>query len=290
LLFFKLGKPTQTLTEVQTSAILITRTEGEKEMKDRKAQMRLIAGAAIVCLIAIFSSAAYAADVSLGAGVGLAPDYEGSEDYQAVPLPYVSVAWSNHMAINLLGNKAKVNLIPSPIWKGGLIGEYIAKRDDVDNSRVDRLEDVDASVMLGGFFGFEYANWSASIEAMQDVADGNDGAIVRLNGGYRIPIDQSLSFSLGAFTTWADEDYMSAYFSIDGADSARSGLQTFDADAGFKDVGLNLTASYKPWEHWGFMGLASYKRLLGDAEDSPVVDDEGDANQFSGGVLLYYKF
>jgi outer membrane scaffolding protein for murein synthesis (MipA/OmpV family) len=149
---------------------------------------------------------------------------------------------------------------------------------------------VDAAVMLGGFFGFEYENWSASVEAMQDVASGNDGAIVRLNGGYKIPIDETLNFSLGVFTTWADDDYMQAYFEIDGADAARSGLQTFDADAGFKDVGLNLTAVYKPWEHWGLMGLAGYKRLLGDAEDSPVVDDEGDANQFSGGFLVFYKF
>ena len=54
------------------------------------------------------------------------------------------------MPISLLGNKAKVNLIPSPIWKGGLISEHIGKRDDVDNRRVDRLEDVDASVMLAG--------------------------------------------------------------------------------------------------------------------------------------------
>jgi len=259
-------------------------------MKDHKKQMMLMAGLAIVCLMVGFTSAAHAADVSLGAGVGLAPDYEGSEDYAAVPLPYVSVAWSNHMAISLLGNKAKVNLIPSPIWKGGLIGEYIGKRDDVDNSRVDRLEDVDASVMLGGFFGFEYANWSASIEAMADVADGNDGSIVRLNGGYRIPIGQTLSLSLGAFTTWADDDYMQAYFEIDAANAAASGLQTFDADAGFKDVGLNLMASYKPWEHWGLMGLANYKRLLNDAEDSPVVDDEGDANQYTAGVLVFYKF
>ncbi len=38
------------------------------------------------------------------------------------------------------------------------------------------------------------------------------------------------------------------------------------------------------------MGLLSYKHLLGDAEDSPVVDDEGDANQFSGGILVFYKF
>ena len=259
-------------------------------MKDRKTHKILMVGAAVVCLMAGFSFAAYAADVSLGAGVALTPDYEGSEDYQAALIPYVSVAWSNHMTINLIGNTAKANLIPSPIWKGGLIGQYIDKRDDVDNNRVDRLKDVDASVMLGGFFGFEHENWSASIEAMADMADGNDGSIVRLNGGYRIPIDRAWKLSLGVFTTWADDDYMQAYFEIDAADSARSGLKTFDAESGFKDVGLNLTASFKPWEHWGFMGLASYKRLLNDAKDSPVVDDEGDANQFSSGVLLFYQF
>ncbi len=55
-------------------------------------------------------------------------------------------------------------------------------------------------------------------------------------------------------------------------------------------MGLNFTASFKPWQHWGFMGLVSYKLLLDDAEDSPVVDDEGDENQFSGGVLVFYKF
>jgi outer membrane protein len=33
-----------------------------------------------------------------------------------------------------------------------------------------------------------------------------------------------------------------------------------------------------------------YKRLVGDAEDSPVVDDEGDANQFVAGAFAIYKF
>ncbi len=259
-------------------------------MKRRLVIIFLTVGMFMISLAANQSVIAQQTRIDLGLGVGVAPDYEGSEDYQAVPLPYASVYWSNHMAVNLLGNKAKVNLIPSPIWKGGVIGEYIPERDDVDNNRVDKLKDVDASIMLGGFFGFEYNKWSASIEAMQDVADGNDGAIIRLNGGYKIPINQTLNLSLGVFTTWADEDYMEAYFSIDGADAARSGLHTFDADEGFKDVGLNLLASYKPWEHWGFMGLASYKRLLDDAEDSPVVDDEGDANQLSAGVLVFYRF
>ena len=259
-------------------------------MKVQKTQMMLIAGAVMVCLMMGLTSAAQAADVAAGLGVGLAPDYEGSEDYAAVPIPYFSVRWENHMSINWLGSKAKLNLIPSPFWRGGVIGEYIAERDDVDNNRVDKLRDVDASFMLGGFFGFQYNHWSADIEAMQDMADGNDGAIIRLNGGYTIPIDETWTLSLGAFTTWADDDYMESYFEINGRNAARSGLDTYDADAGFKDVGLNVVTTFKPWEHWGFMGLLSYKRLIGDAEDSPVVDDEGDANQLGAGILIFYRF
>ena len=259
-------------------------------MKRHLVLISLVGGMLMIGFVLSQSVEAQETGIDLGLGVGAAPDYEGSEDYEAVPIPYVSVRWSNHMSINWLGNMARVNLIPSPIWKAGVVGEYIDERADVDNNRVDRLKDVDTALMLGGFFGFQYARWSASIEAMADVADGNDGAIVRLNGGYRIPIDQSWLLSLGAFTTWADDDYMEAYFEIDKRDSDRSGLRTFKADSGLKDVGLNLAATFKPWRHWGLMGLARYKRLLNDAEDSPVVDDEGDENQFTGGFLVFYNF
>ena len=259
-------------------------------MKRHLVLVTLVVAMFMISLIANQSVTAQDTYLAVGLGIGAAPDYEGSEDYQAVPLPYAQVRWSNHMSINWLGNKVKANLIPSPIWRGGVVGEYIAERDDVDNDRVDDLEDVDSSIMFGGFFGFQYQNWSADIEAMVDVADGNDGNLIRLNAGYRIPIDQTWNLSLGAFTTWADDDYMEAYFGIDGADSARSGLSRFNADSGFKDVGLNLAASFKPWRHWGLMGLISYKRLLNDAEDSPVVDDEGDENQLVGGILVTYSF
>ena len=259
-------------------------------MKDRKTQIMLMVGAAILVLMASLTSPAQAADVSVGAGVGFVPDYEGSDESEAVPLPYVNARWANHRSINLLGNKAKANLIPSPFWRGGVVGEFIAERDDVDNRQVDLLDDVDTAIMLGAFFGFQYNNWSADIEAMTDVADGNDGSIVRLNGGYRIPVDQALNLSLGLFTTWADDDYMEAYFGINPVNAARSGLRTFKAESGFKDVGLNFRASYQPWQKWGLMGMASFKRLLGDAEDSPVVADVGDDTQFTGGLLVFYKF
>ncbi|MEJ2729290.1 MAG: MipA/OmpV family protein [Deltaproteobacteria bacterium] len=228
--------------------------------------------------------------VAVGLGAGIAPDYEGSSDYRAIPVPFVSVRFSNNMSIEWLANTARANLIPDRTWMAGPMLQYIQKRDNVDNNKVDRLDSVDASLMAGAFAGFRIDRFSFSLEAMQDIADGNDGAIVRLRGGYHLPISKEWTAQLSAFTTWADEDYMDAYFGINHRNSAKSGLKTYNADSGFKDVGIALPVTYSPWEHWSIMGAVAYKRLLGDAADSPVVDDEGNANQFIGGMVLIYRF
>jgi outer membrane protein len=83
---------------------------------------------------------------------------------------------------------------------------------------------------------------------------------------------------------------MNTYFSVDSGDAARSGLKEYDADSGFKDVALDLSADYNIYENWSVTGLFQYTRLVGDAEDSPVVDDEGDENQFFAGFLVKYSF
>jgi outer membrane protein len=228
--------------------------------------------------------------VDVGLGVAAAPDYEGSSDYSAVPVPFVSARFSNGMSILWIANLARADLIPSRTWVAGAVLQYIQKRDAVDNNKVDKLDSVDASLMAGGFVGFQIDRFNLSLEAMQDIADGNDGAVVRLRGGYHIPISREWNASINAFTTWADDDYMEAYFGIDQSNSNKSGLKTFDADEGIKDVGITLPVTYSPWEHWSILGAVAYKRLLGDAADSPVVDDEGDANQFIGGVVLIYRF
>jgi outer membrane protein len=228
--------------------------------------------------------------VAVGLGPGVAPQYEGSDDYSLVPIPFVSVKFSNDMNILWVANLARANLIPSRTWMAGPMLQYIRERNHVDNNKVDKLDTVDASLMAGGFVGFRIDQFSLSLEAMQDIADGNDGAIVRLRGGYHLPISKVWSASINAFTTWADSDYMSAYFGINQSNANKSGLKTFNADSGFKDVGISLPVTYSPWEHWSIMGAVAYKRMLGDAEDSPVVDDEGNANQFVGGMLLIYRF
>lgn len=241
----------------------------------------------------IFPAASHAAEteVAIGGGVGAAPDYEGSDDYKAVPLPFASVRQDNGRFVELVGNTLRANLISDSAWSFGPILQYIPERDDVDSDAVDAMEKVDTSVMVGVFGSVKLDDWYVRIHGIQDMFDGNDGFLVQIGGGYNWFYSDTFRMKFDVFSTYASEDYMEAYFEVDAQDSARSGLRQYtEADAGIKDVGLAINANCHPYENWSFKGTISYKKLLEDAEDSPVVDDEGDASQFSAGVMVVYHF
>jgi len=228
--------------------------------------------------------------VSLGLGAGAAPDYEGSKDYTAVPLLFANVAWESGMFLRFEGATLRANIVPSDHWRFGPVVKYIRSRDHVEDDKVRDLKNVDAALMVGGFAGYDFGNLSTYIQVVQDVSGANDGLLATLGVGYSVKISDPVHMTLMASTTYASGDYMSTYFGVDARNSARSGLKTYNADAGFKDVGVGVAVNYSVWEHVGFRVIASYTRLVGDAADSPIVDDQGNANQFFGGLMVTYTF
>jgi outer membrane scaffolding protein for murein synthesis (MipA/OmpV family) len=233
---------------------------------------------------------AAAQSYTAGGGLAMVPDYMGSDDYEVVPLPYFTVDFGNHMDIRLVGNRLSSNLIPHPVFKAGLVGEYIGERDDVEDNRVDRMNDVDDSIMLGGFVGFAQGGWSGRIEVLTDVADGNDGTIGRLAVGWGTALNETMRLNIEGSTTYGDDDFMDAYFSVDAADSARSGLARYNADGGIYSVGLSATHNWRFADDWRLVSLLGLSRLVGDADDSSPVVDRGSENQGRLGIMVTYTF
>ena len=58
----------------------------------------------------------------------------------------------------------------------------------------------------------------------------------------------------------------------------------------YQFLGLNVGVTYKFSQSWSMTGLASYKRLLGDADDDSPVTDAGSEHQLVGGFLVNYHF
>jgi outer membrane protein len=234
---------------------------------------------------------------TIGLGVGMAPDYEGSDDYEVVPLWNLRVSnlYDPSTFVQILGPRLRSNFLPSPHWRLGLAGQFIKERDShVHDNAVGDLENVDPSVMLGVIGGYDFLgdpreSLALEVEARQDVANGN-GALVSMRGIYGTPFSEHWRIDTSVEGTWASEDYMSAYFGIDAADAARSGLDQFSADSGFKDVAFGATLTYIFSPRWSVSALGTYTRLLNDAADSPVVKDQGDENQWFGGALVNFRF
>ncbi len=256
-------------------------------MKNQQTFMGLLF--ALLALLLVIPGA-QAAEFSIGGGIGVKPDYEGSSDYELVPVPAGSAKFDNGMFVKLLGLNLRANLIPSNFWRLGPIYNYRAERDNVEDNRVDRMREVSDANEVGIFGGIEWEGWYAFLDLLGDTGNAYDGWYGKLKGGYNWIIDKEWALSMGGHTTYADDDYMQTYFGVNNRDSARSGLDKYDADSGIKDVGLDLGVNWAFASSWDLRGIASYSKLVGDADDDSPVVDQGSENQFFTGVLVLFKF
>ena len=255
--------------------------------------MKIFRFVGLFLALMLAASPVWALDGMVGLGAGMAPDYEGSEDNTGVPLFLFQHNYDSGRFFKLNGPKLKVNLLADKQVNLGPVLNYRFERDDVDNDRVDDMDKVDAAFEAGVFGGVNFNNVLLGLELLADVSDEHDGYLAELSAGYRWQAMPALSVTPTLFLTYADDDYMDTYFGVNAGNRGSnlpSSLPDYSADSGLKDVGLNLVAHYTPWEQWGIMGMFSYKALLNDAKDSPLVDDEGDKNQYKASVAVSYSF
>lgn len=228
---------------------------------------------------------------TVGLGAALVPEFEGSEDYKGAPVPYFRAQLASGEYLQLIGGTLTANLVEGGTWQFGPLVRYRAERnDDVSNERVKRMKQVDAAVEVGGFIGFQANQWNARLEMSHDFADGHDGSLASLSGGYTFVLSPAATLGLNLSTTYASDDYMSTYFSVTPQNVGFSGLPYYRAESGFKDVAATLIGRYSIDKNWGIIGAVQAKGLIGDAADSSIVDIAGSSSQMTVAVLATYTF
>lgn len=233
--------------------------------------------------------------VTLGAAV--VPDFEGSEDQTAAPLLAGRLAWER-FSIASSGTALKLGFAPAPGFTiGSRVGFRFGRDDDVENEVVSRLRDIDDAIEFGGFIDYrqrvglmrgDFAGLSLDVSA--DVSGAHDGVIGSLGAVYSFAPTDRWRVNADAGVTAVTEAYADTFFSVDADNAERSGLREYEAEGGVHSLSLGLTATYSLTSHWGVSGRAGYSRLVGDAADSPIVEDEGTPNQFFLGAGVTYQF
>ena len=236
----------------------------------------------------------------VGLGVGQVPDYQGSEDYTTGIAPFGRYYFSGNRYIHLLGPQLSLNVLDDEVWQFGPMLMYRFGRDsDVDDDVVRQMREIDDAVEAGVFVAANYRLNSAdpreriilSADLLADMSDTHDGWISTFGVKYWRPITRTMVMHIGGGFSYASDDYEQTYFGVTGSNIALfpslSG-NPYNADGGIHDIRATAGLLMHLSPNWHLGAGVRYQGLLGDAEDSPVVAERGDSNQWIFGLGIGY--
>jgi outer membrane protein len=242
---------------------------------------------------------------SIGAGAGTVPDYEGSDDYEFIPVVGIRGRY-NGFNFYSRGTFLYVDFVrrgdgPVEFDLGPIVGARLNRTGKVDDDRVDALKERDTAFEVGGFAGITYHGLTNPYDALSfhidvttDVSGAHGSTLVTPTLDFGTPLSMTTYVGLSASAEWAGDGYADYYYSVSPAESLASGLAVYEADGGFKDWRLGLTAlssfSGDLTHGWAVFASGSYAHLAGDFADSPIVDDRGSASQWLAAVGVAYTF
>lgn len=230
-------------------------------------------------------------------GVGFAPDYEGAGDSVAVPAVYAHVGLGEGRFVELVGSTLRTNLLAASRWQIGPVVNYREGRQDADDAAVGAVHEVDGAWEVGLALGWQIQDpqnarnrLRVGLDLLQDVSDSHGGFVADLSAIYRQEVFARLDLGVLAGVSVASGDYMGETFGVTAGDALASGLAAYQPDGGLRDVRIAPLAVLHLTENWRVGATAGWRRLIGDAADSPVVKDRGDENQFYAAMTMAYAW
>ncbi len=228
---------------------------------------------------------------SAGLAVGVTPAYWGADTVDAAIIPLVEANYQNRFYLENGEAGAALLLLEDPENKnhfsaGGLV-RYRAGRDASDHDALNGFDDLDPSAELGLFLKGKWQAWEAHVSTAWDVAGGHEGMVGDVEIRHTQQITERFALRTLAGATFGDKDFMGHYFGVPQSHPRLSGYQP---EGGFASTYVGLAPEVFVTDQLSVAGLFTYERLVGDAEDSPLVTERGSPNQFHTGVGLRYHF
>ncbi len=250
-----------------------------------------------------------AARLTLGVGAAYFPDYEGSSHNRWTPIPVANGTVAG-MSFTLVGNRAQLDVIPNGTGPGwdiqlGPVAVYNmnrSNRDAIHDPRVRALGEVDSALEVGGYFGIgrtglitsDFDKLSVTISYRKDVTKVHRAGVWNPVITYSTPLSTKAMISLSASAEIVEDRYARTYFGVTPAQSVASGLPIFRPEGGQKDITFGGYVAYaltgNLTKGLSLVAGGTYRKLVNDFADSPLVSIAGDRNQWTGAAGLALTF
>ena len=266
--------------------------------------IRLVAACFALPVLALPAAAQEAPDAPrpptqyVSAGAAFLPDYSGSDEYRLIPFGALRLEVGD-VVLRTDAPGLSAELVRSGPLTAGVFFRWSGGRNDVEDVVVARLEDVDNSILTGGFAELTVAQRvfgpADRITVGGRLAADATGTVEGLwwtgSVSYGAAVSRTSFVALSASVTGVSDDYGETLFSVDATGSAASGLPVFSAGGGIKDIGVTAVYDHGfAGGRWSVTSVVGWSRLLGDYADSPLVSVRGEENQAFVGLALGRRF
>jgi len=226
--------------------------------------------------------------VRIGAAIGTAPDYSGSNQYEVKGLPVFQVRYKDDLWIDPLGARFAVWSSDCCRLLAGL-GISTGRTPDKD-SRARLLPDVGTGVNFNITYEGQFAKYAAfRLRARQEFAGGHGGLNLSAAVGTILRTD-SVRLIPEIAVEWQSDKFMDAYYGVPVSTAAATGYTPYEPGSAFETAALRLTSFYDLDENWQLIMRGEAGLLLGAAKNSPLVREDGDSFQGLFGIGVLYEF
>ncbi|MBP6019361.1 MAG: MipA/OmpV family protein [Burkholderiaceae bacterium] len=247
---------------------------------------------ALISLVALALSAltpSVQAENTIGLGIGFIPKYEGSEDYRALPVPIInyhngSFFISPRAGLPSMGLKTDL----TDNWSAGVfLGMGLGRKAD-KSSRLEGMDDIKFHGAAGVYTEWRPGPFSIGAAYYQALRSGYGGT-AELRATYLAWAQGNDALRLGVSTHWANGDSMKTNFGVRRHEAAASNgrLRAYSPSSGFKSASVYGTWHHQLGGNWSMVTLLGVQSLLGDAADSPIVEDK---TSLFGNIGIMYSF
>lgn len=227
-----------------------------------------------------FGNSGYVFSADMGLGVKYGPEYMGSDDNDGSVWIILRNGSLTRQKVDGRETTDGFSVVPS--------FNLIGSRDENDHEDLRGMDDISRAGEIGALLAYDQGPMRGYV-ALRKGFGGHNAVVGEFGARYRIAATDRLTISPRAEALFAGDDFTETYFGVTPDESTRSGYGAYAPGGGFYAAAVGVEARYAVSDTLAVLGEVKYTRLLGDAADSPLVQDKGQPS-IRLGVVQRFSF
>jgi MipA family protein len=210
-----------------------------------------------------------------GGRIGLAAisnyRYMGSDEPNTMAVPFFEYEWASGWFAGIQNGVGYKWTHSDKLQYGLRVGVGFG-REENRSEALRGLGSIEPSAEPGGFVNYSLgAGFVAKTNLRMGAGDGGNKALWDVGLDYNQALSSNWRLGAGLTATYANSDYMQAYFGVTPQQSVASGYAVYTPSAGLRDVTFRTHLSYKLSPSWSLIGGIHTTQLMDSAKDGPMV-------------------